>query len=284
MRCYLNILTQIMTKEELLDAQYFIADKTGRRTFYSDEFNYDPTSGTYNEVNNNDAIIKTSKYLVDYAIDTCSFSIATFLTKNAIDLDKVSKSRKAYDRYRAWLYQPQTMMSVYNNIISKIRADKLFIMIFMDEPTVRYAGDIACTYLANEFGQDITYIDPQYRPYVAGRVTYAGNKAHAEQVISDIRIKSLISGFMAAISNKNYESNDNNIVAYLSNLFTEVTDLIWFHNLLWPYDQLPPGNYTKADLLEIIVGKAMDDSQSTQQQRLSNLRIIDQNDSVFYDR
>ena len=37
-----------MTKEELLDAQYFIADKTGRRTFYSDEYNYDMTTGTYN--------------------------------------------------------------------------------------------------------------------------------------------------------------------------------------------------------------------------------------------
>lgn len=269
-----------MTKEELLNAQYFIADSTGRQ-FYSEEFNYDAEAGTYNKVSS--PVLKTSNYIVDYAISTCSFSIATFLTKQAIDIDKVSKSRNAYDRYRAWLYQPQTMMSVYNNMISKIRADRLFIMIFMDEPTVRYAGDIACTYLANEFGQDITYIDPQYRPYVAGRVTYVGNKANAERVISEIRSQSLIAGFMAAISNTNYESNDNNITAFLTTTFTEISDLIWFYNVLWPDDKLPPGNYTRRDLIELIIGKSMDESQKSQQ-RLSNLRIIEQNDSIFSNR
>lgn len=284
MRCYLNILTQLMSKDELLNAQYFIADRqstslSGMRGFSSDmNIEWDMELGQF--VEKLDSIIQTSRYCIEYATDSCSLSISQFLTKQAIQIDDFSCSRKAHDRYRTWLYQPVTMMSVYSHMISKIRADKLFIMIFTDEPTVRYAGDIACKYLSEEFGQDILFIDPQYRPHVKGRPSYIGNKARAENNIMNIRQQSLISGFMSALSNSNFESSTSNLETFLTVSMTDISDLIWFHNILWPDDKLPPGNYTKADLVEIILGKALNES-SMRNQRLNNMRIIDE---LMYDR
>lgn len=281
MRCYLNILTQLMSREDLLNAQYYICDSVGV-TIYNEDQNYNMIDGVYEQVPNNEIADRASRYLVEYADQSCSLNIDMFLTQQTIDYDKISKSKHPLDRLAAYIGTDAFKMAFYNKSISKMRADKLFIFIFMDEITVRYGGDLICQMLSYEFGQDVTFIDPKYRPYVRGRVSYAGNKAHGAEVIEKIRKQSRIAGYMAAISNSMYggyygddgdKSTISNIAAYLS-AFETPEELIEFHNLLWPDDDLPPGKYTRGDVEEIIIQKTFDD-MSTPRTRSTNIGIID---------
>jgi hypothetical protein len=145
----------------------------------------------------------------------------------------------------------------------------------MDECTVRYGAGLVCELLSQEFGQDITFIDPQYRPYVRGRVTYVGNKEHAENVITELRKKMMITSFMASVSKNNIESGSANIEEYLSS-FEEIPDAIYLYNSLWPDDPLPAGNYTLGDIKEMITQRALSE-QAPNHQRMSNLRVINSN-------
>lgn len=271
MRCYLNILTQLMTKENLLNAQYYICDKTGV-TVYNQDYNYSMEDGMYMTTLNN-PIDRASEYLVEYASSASNLSIEKWMTSLDIDIDKISKSKDPLARYYTYINTKELMLSLYQKAISKIRKDKLFIFIFMDEMTVRYCGDMVCELLSQKFGQDVTFIDPQYRPYVRGRLSYVGNKQQSEKIIEELKHTAQIAGYMAAVSNAVYDNEStSNIVQFLT-AFESVEELINFHNLLWPHDDLPKGTYTRADVEEIIIQKTLYDMSNSRSRNL-NMNIL----------
>lgn len=273
LRCYLNILAQLMTAEELLDAQYYIADKVGILHF-SESTQYDQETDQYVQVK--ETSDKAQPFMIKYANDTNNLSMFPYFTTSSLPSDTITGSRDPRARYVAMrLKNEAVLMSLYSEFIANIRKDKLVIVIFMDEATVRYGAGLACEMFSQEFGQDVTFIDPQYRPYVQGRVTYVGNKERAEIVIPEIRKKMQITGFMSAVTKTNFESNMNNINEFLT-AYTEIPDAIELYNLLWPDDPLPAGNYTLADVKELIIQRALSE-RSPDHQRVSNLSIINAN-------
>lgn len=281
LRCYLNILTQIMTRDQLLDAQYYIADKIPKVRVDDLPYLDRDIDGNY-ESKEIPGVEQASPFCVAYATEKVNLNIQSLLTSFDIDIDKISKSKDPLDRYYARITDESFMMAMYANVISNIKKDKLFIMIFMDEATVRYGADIVCNILSDAFGQDVTFIDPQYRPYVRGRVTYVGNKPKAEQVILDIKRKIRIGAFMAALAQSNVESNKNNMDALLV-AYENIEDTIDLYNSLWPDDPLPSGNYTNADVKELIIRRAIDE-RSVSAQRLPNMRMINNRNNFCFNR
>ena len=288
LRCYLNILTQIMTRDQLLDAQYFIADKISKVNVSDfDQFDTD-AEGHYihadaNEKRTVEGVEQASPYCLAYTDETINLNMQSLLTSFSVDIDKIAKSKDPRDRYYARITDEAFMQGLYSKVISNIRKDKLFIMIFMDEATVRYGAGIVCNILSDAFGQDVTFIDPQYRPYVQGRVTYVGNKQKAEQVIMDIRRKIRISSFMSALSMANVESNKNNMEAIMD-AYTRLEDIIDLYNSLWPDDTLPAGTYSVADVKELILRRAMDERPSAAHQRMSNIRTLSNRNNFCFNR
>lgn len=279
MRCYLNILTQMMTKEQLLTAQYYICDKTGI-VIPTDNWGWDPETEQYIKRESNDVSPqdRASEYCIGYATSASTMAITEFLTTHSIDIDHLSKSKDPIERYKAYIGTEAFRLSLYNNMLRNIRKDKLYIMIFTDDVTVRYCGDIVCQMLSQVFGQDVTFIDPQYRPYVRGRLSYPGNKEYGLKYIENLIKRGQIFGYIAALSNMQYvgcESSDvGQITAYLS-AFETVEEMIDFHNSLFPDEGLPPGQYTRADVEEIIIQKTLRD-MSLPRTRMSNMGIIEQ--------
>ena len=272
-RCYLNILAQLMTREELLNAQYYIADKVGI-THFSGSTQWDPETEQYIEIPNN--VEQASPFLIKYANEMNSLNMSPYFTTSDIDIDRLVGDKNPIVRFvDSRLKNEAVQLSLYSEFIANIRKDKLVIVIFMDECTVRYGAGLVCELLSQEFGQDITFIDPQYRPYVRGRVTYVGNKEHAENVITELRKKMMITSFMASVSKNNIESGNANIEEYLSS-FEEIPDAIYLYNSLWPDDPLPAGNYTLGDIKEMITQRALSE-QAPNHQRMSNLRVINSN-------
>lgn len=275
MRCYLNILTQLMTKDELLNAQYYIADKTTGTRYQMREY-WNPDTEQYETIEGDNTVDTASEYLVRYTSSSANCNMAAMLTGfKQLDIDKIAVSNHPRDRINAYIHRELFMMALYNELIANIRKDKLMIVIFTDDDTVRYGADLFCEMVSKDFGQDITFIDPQYRPYVHGRVSYIGDKARGEMVISKIRDKALIAGFMSALAHNNYESSTNNIKTYFKN-FDTTLELIQFHDLLWPDDKIKPGTYTFEDISDIIIGKAMEEEDS-HLQRMPNIQIINSN-------
>ena len=260
-RCYLNILTQFMTREQLLDAQYYVADKTSRKLPFSSSMKWNLETGQYETVDEDD-VETASPYLVEYA-------------------PKISKSKDPRARFQAAISQPAFMMSVYQKIIRNIRKDKLFIMIFLDEPTVRYGAGLVCEMLSRDFGQDITFIDPQYRPYVQGRVSYVGNKQNGEIVMDRLRKSSLCTGFIDAMNHTVDTGKLDNIHTFLTSTCEEITDSIYLYNSLWPDDPLPPGRYTNGELKEMLIQRALDERPGSAQ-NMSNISVQDDNASYMY--
>ena len=277
-----------MTREQLIDAQYYIADKISKVNTDDLPFTDIDSDGCYTnkreESNSHEipGVEQASPFCVGYANERTNLSMQPLLTSQNIDIDKISKSKDPRDRYFARITNEEFMVALWSNVISNIRKDKLFIMIFMDEPTVRYGADMVCNLFADAFGQDITFIDPQYRPHVHGRVTYVGNKQKAEQVILNIRRKIRIGAFMAAMAQSNVESNDINLETFMS-AYTRIEDIIDLYNSLWPDDTLPAGNYTVADVKELIIRRAMDE-RSPSQQRLPNLRAMSNRNNFCFNR
>ena len=280
LRCYLNILTQIMPKEELLKAQYYICDTVDKSKHVSTEdMVYNVETGQYEYRSGIQTIATTaSEYCLKYTESNVTLNISKYLTDFDIDIDKFCNSKNPVDRFNYVIHKEEFVMAFYNEFIEHIKADKLVIMIFMDEQSVSLIGHDVCEYLSNIFGQDVTFIDPQYRPNVRGRVSYVGDKVAAEKNVKFIREKSAAIGFVNAITQSNYGECANNITSFLS-YYETFEELIWLHDLLWPDNPLPADHYTISDIKQIIISKGIDESMaiSADAKRKNNMATVNQN-------
>ena len=271
-RVYLNVLTQLMDLDELLNANYYLIDQKkatghaswdeGHRLNPMGEICYEPT------LDFSQPKQFGHRYFIKYdtTLNPTPFvSISSAGVKNDYNTPEY--------KYTNYLKQTETQIAVYQLLFQdKLNGNGLQILIMKDDDNVRCYGDIICCYLSQVFGADVTFIDPQYRPKTRGKLQYVGDKAYARQHIMEIRDASMLSAFDAAVSMANYGDGMNNILQFLNSM--GIQELIYLYNRLFPGDQLPPGNYTEDHVKKIIIGRVLDSTgRSAEMTTLKNLGI-----------
>lgn len=254
-RCFINVLAQYMDLPTLTEANYFIADTREPM----DHLEFD-TDVHYNEhgqlVHESKPKVVTpalSRYHIKYGkgqLDPSTFMTTMLVGGNSDNEDP----REAFIRY---LNHTETIAEIYDFFYGeKLRGNELRILIYNDEDSVRYFVHFVCMFLAKNFGEDISFIDPQYRPYVIGQPTYAGDKEYAKKTISDLRDVILLKQFNQNITQMGYDENMGNLTTWL-NAF-DPPELMHLYELIFPNDPLPPGNYNTDHIKQIIVGRVSD--------------------------
>lgn len=255
-RCFINVLAQYMTLDVLLNANYYIADakapNSGLMFDSNMRFNEDGQLVVENAPTQPTISKALSKYNVRYGRGELDPS--TFMTTLLTNGGDMQDPRESFVRS---LYNTETIAEVYEFLYGEApRGNSLRIMIYNDDDSVREFVYLVCEYLAKNFGEDITFIDPQYRPNIIGKAEYKGDKAYAEKTIHDLQDYILLKNFNMAITQLGYDENMNNLSVWLSCFTPE--QLMHLYELVFPNDPLPPGNYTTDHIKQIITGRVSD--------------------------
>lgn len=248
---YLNILTQLMTADQLLKANYYIIDERHQ-------------PGLANLVDN----VGINDYgNVEVFGDTLGEQALTqynIQKHNCLDPEpyKAQALMGAIDgiapeeRYIQILNKPDTFRDVYNFIFRKqLKGNGLQIVIMNDKENMWQFGHIIAQYLSMNFGVDINYIDPKYvsNGKCRGQQQYVGDKSRVATLLKSIKDYDLSVSFQQALSQTQLSHNTANLEAFLGGFKFE--DLIYLHNLIFPESPLPPGQYTMDDLKIRIIGR-----------------------------
>lgn len=275
-RAFLNILTQIMDAKTLLNANYYIADQTSRNGIATIGSTFDINDdGGYVLRNDVQPVVPSlNPYHVSYGTGDLSPSqiMSHVLAGVSNQPPEVMFKRKLLER--------EVMISTYKFLFgSTPKGNGLQIMIFVNDSSIPLVY-IVCEYLANLFGQDITFIDKQYRNDIRGNVEYKGDKATFVDVEKNIRDWMLINDIYDVSSNFQYGyGGAENIKVFLRTF--EVPDLFYIHDRIFPDDRLEPGNYDKERMVYIIANKLM---QAFPKAAESNLMINSLEDMIgLYD-
>lgn len=260
-RCFINVLAQYMDLKTLLDANYFIADarvQSGSMIF-DDELRFNEDGQLVVEKQPTVVDKALSRYHIRYSKSELDPSV--FMTNQLIGgKGTIGDSCEAFIKY---LNNTETIAEIYQYLYGeKLRGNELRIMIYNDDDSVRYYVHVVCQFLAKNFGEDITFIDPQYRPNVYGQSFYPGDKEYARKTIHDLRDYLLLKQFNQAIAQMGYDENVGNLSIWL-NAFPP-DELMHIYELIFPNDPLPPGNYTTDHIKQIIVGRVSDHLPKTQ--------------------
>jgi len=286
--CFLNILTQLYPKETLVNAAYYIADLTGpggmahlnqnnveNQMMYMDEATY-----KYNE---DGQLVKTGapvrpiqsmqKYHVTYTGG--AMNPTTLLTTLRMGPETTKLSPEM--RFVKSLQNTDSAIEIYHDLFyTEPRGNGLQILIYTNDEICCKYGWITCEYLSSCWGADIMFIDAKYRKKIApqAKFKYEGNKKFAwEKYIPWVRDQELLDSFENNLTHSNLKECMNNLTAKLNVM--NWAQLIHVHNLLWPMDPLPPGNYTVEQLKEIIMHKCLSIRKPTTYDRLDNLYASD---------
>ena len=181
-RAFLNILTQLLDANTLLNANYYIADQTTRNGIaqFNDGINISDTGEYYIETAVS-AGPTLNPYHVVYGDDT--LSPITLMSKIMIDKSNMSVE----EMFKRQLMTNTSIVNIYNFLYAaKAKGNGLRMLIYVNDSCVKYIH-IVCEYIAYMFGEDVTFIDRQYRNDIPGQVQYAGNKENAANIINEIR-------------------------------------------------------------------------------------------------
>lgn len=256
-RCFMNVLTQLWSAEQLLNANYYICDLEGPSNIASFTSEVNKYGDQYEEkpVTTVAKLIDSCKYNIGYSrvLDPETY-------KTRFLMGQYGDCTSAFDVFVNHLNNVETMIEVYNFIFNKrLGGNGIQILVFFDDDNLLEYGNIICQYLAKNFGVDIIFIDPQYRPNCRGCVEYKGDVEFATKNIHDLRDVKLLNDFNRAISISDMNSSNSNIMVFLSDF--NFNDLIYLYNLLYPGDPLPPGNYTEDYLRQILIERALASSE-----------------------
>lgn len=289
--CFLNILTQLYPKEVLLNAQYYIADLTGPdgiRHLNPDNIENqmmnmmeDTVQYKYNE---DGELVKTSTGTAK-SIDTLQryhviytggcLNPTSLLTNTRIG-PEVAKLSPVM-RFVRSLQNTESAIEIYHDLFfQEPRGNGLQILIYSNDKICCEFGWVTCEYLSSCFGADILYIDAKYRKKIApqSRFEYKGNKEFAlKTFIPKIRDDELLASFKRNLTKSDLRECSNNISAKINVMSWE--SLIHLHDLLWPMDPLPQGNYTVEQLREIIMYKCIGSRKPTLYDQFDNLHAAD---------
>lgn len=259
-RCFLNVLCQLMDKDTILNANYYIADcRSPNRVAdkIEDDYEYDETLGRWVKrpvESDNSGMKSATQYLVKYGTGCINPG------PQVVDLlSSGADPREFYDRIHDILMNKNIMVNIYEEIYASPKRGNgvLFIIYYVDENIVNWGGIIAA-HLAEYFGEDITFVDPKYRPMVKGQLVYPGNKEKALRVEHDLKEYMILSGFISSVKQSPgmMEEAVTNMTSHMADYKFE--DAIKLYELLFPHDPLPRGNYTTEQIKEIIIERVID--------------------------
>lgn len=270
-RCFLNILVQLWQPQRILQANYYVGDQQATNGFAT--FNDQISINEYGQMisksdPSNVAVPFSSQWHIK--MNKC-LDPEPFRTQQLIMGVDESEYGSAEERYIAHLNNPDTFLNVYNFLFKdQLEGNGLQILMFNDDPNLLQFGHIVCQYLSINFGVDIIFIDPQYRPNCRGYTTYYGDKALGQKTLKDVRDYDLLFNFHQTFSQSSFYNSTHNLSVFLSGLGEE--DTMYLYNLLFPNDPLPPGNYTIDHIRQIIIGRC---SENMHQNSMPNLMIND---------
>lgn len=279
-RCFLNVLVQLWQPERILNANYYVGDQNATNGFasFNDQIGYNEFGQLISKSDPNSVStpfstqwhVRMAKYL----------DPEPFRAQQIIVGANESEYDSPEERFvKSHLNNPDTLLNVYNFLFKdQLEGNGIQILIFNDDPNLLQFGHIICQYLSINFGVDITFIDPAYRPNCRGYTKYYGDKAVGMKTIKDIRDYDLLFNFSQAVSQSSFFNTVHNLRTFLEEMDFERTMYLW--TLLWPNDPLPPGNYTLDHVREMIIGRCSDTAAASK--RLPNLMVNDW--QTVYDR
>ena len=250
-RAFLNILTQLMDANMLLNANYYIADQVSRNGLATIGSTFDINDDGGYVINNSVKPVAPSlnPYHVNYG--TGDLSPEQILSHTLAGVTKQPPSVM----FKNKLLTKDCMISTYRFLAQSPKGNGLQIMIFVNDASIPYVY-IVCEYLSQLFGFDITFVDKQYRNDIPGYVEYKGNRDKAREVERNIREWMLLNDIMDVSSNYQYGyGGAENIKTFLRTF--DVPELFHIHDLIFINDRLEPGNYDKERIVHIIASKLM---------------------------
>ncbi len=276
---FLNVVTQLLDLDTLLNANYFIVDqvKPGNsiarftdapRLDTSGSFSYDMDLD-FSPDGLGQQMSEMNKYFINYSTIfdvSAEFSLLTASMKNSY----ASPEEKVYNR----LITTEHQIRVYQTLFQrKLQGNGLQILIMNSDQSVDRCGDMICTYLAQLFGADVTFIDPQYRPKAKGHVQYVGDKVFAEQHVRELRDIIFKVAVEQSLSTAKF-GDIGNLSALFDNDSLTIEDMFHAHHVLFPNEQLPPGNYSISHMKQLIIGRILDSVGKTEERKqLQNLGV-----------
>ena len=259
-RVFLNVLTQLMDLETLLNANYYILDSK-------------PAVGTSGVPWEEQSFPKLNEHgeLCYDSSPSLDFSKPSSMTKYFIKYENVlnpapfltilqagvqNDYTSPMERFTSYLRETDTQISVYQFLfMSKLQGNGLQILIMTDDQSTEDYGSTIASYLSEVFGADITFVDPQYRPNTQGQVEYKGNKVFAQKHIAELRDVMLLTNFQNAVTQSAFGGGENNIMQFLNPMDFE--QLMYLYQKLFPNAPLKPGRYTTDHIKRIIIGRVM---------------------------
>ena len=254
-----------MDVNTLINANYYIADQTTRNGLAQISDNIAMGEDGCYTIN---SVITNTPTLNPYHILYNGDVLSPVALMSRLLLDNTGESVESL--FKQQLMNNDSLIAAYDFLYKdKPKGNGLRILMFVNDSATQYIH-IVCEYIAEFFGEDITFVDRQYRNDIIGQVQYRGNKQKAVQVLHEIRDYQLLKSITDLASNYQYGFNDNTNLTEFFDVM-EVPQLFYTYEKLFPNEPLPAGSYTKDHITHIIISKLK--HLFPQQHGLSNLMI-----------
>jgi hypothetical protein len=274
-RVFLNVVTQLYDLETLVNANYFLVDQIKPTGFANivDE----PHIGSDGEVTYSPSLDFSSfqqqamhRFFINYSkvLDVMPYF-------GAITASFRNDFSSPVERVISHLNNPECQISIYQELFQKkLQGNGVQIVIMQSDTGVQECGHIICQFLSEEFGADVTFVDPMYRPKTKGQLQYAGNKTRGQQHVQELRDMIFRMAIQTALDSAQFGNGIANLEAFFDNDDLTIQDMFHAYQLLFPNDQLPPGNYSIPHMKQMIIGRLLDATgKRAENKKISDLGI-----------
>ena len=256
-RVFLNVMCPLTPKSVLLNANYYIADcKSPSKVNDETDTYFDEIEQRWIQ-KSKPRTIEATQFNIKYGLGCLNqSSYVTSLMSDGVD-PEADVCKRIIER----MYSLNTMQEIFEDLYLAQRKGNgvLFVIYYSDEYIINF-GHLTAEFLAYNFGEDITFVDPTYRSYVKGQSVYKGDKERAKFVEAQLREASMFVGYKAALKKV---ANGEDIIECIEGLTEHMksftfNDCVQLYNILWPNDPLPRGNYTVEQLKDLIITRSVD--------------------------
>lgn len=256
--CFLNVLTQLLSTKQLVEATYYVPDSTSLEMKRGLNMNL-VSQVKFNEYgqivkqNIDDSKVNGTVSSVEIHSYCPSLDPLAFTTSL---LDGTDNFATPADRYVASLKKDSTLQAIYEWIIKQPpqNGNGERIIVYEHYQSLWEFGHIIAEYLSTYFGFDIIYLDRIYNQYIRGEKKYFGNTENVKKTIQICQDRELVTAVTKSMSGTvGYDEDLNNLSVFLGCL--KWNKLKRLYELLFPNEPLPVGNYTETRLREILKGK-----------------------------
>ena len=274
-RVFLNILTQLMDAQTLINANYCLGDQTtpnGGTTTIDMGYHYNEDGQLMMDSapQVKSAFVKT--YNINYGND--SLNPQCYISQTATSVS----NKSVEELFTEHLLSDETLAATHSFIYAPgLKGNGLRILIYRQEESLPFVP-IICDYLSTLFGEDITFLDPMYRRELMHlRSQYVGNKEKAKETIEFVqnyKTYAMIRDTVWNIENGlgGFENLEQTLGAF------SFEQLFKIYQMMFPNNPLPAGRYSQEQLMHIIMSMTRD--KVVPRRSLTNLSVTDIFDGI----